>query len=207
MCNRMTSTWCHLIQRHINTGPNGNANATGSHLSLAILENTPSFAHYNMFLSNIYICYDREMREMTTTLQTLVPNVVAAATVPSSRQKDSMTSTDQQGARRRKRHKKEFTTRATIAPPSTSVHGLKKSVDSSMPGTVTVIRVLSMDSQTAGKCHISSSTTCSHSLVQPQRIPVSCPWPEVFYYKHQWNYVRRHMCGVLGKPVTLTTFF
>ena len=58
---------------------NENANAMGSHLSLTILANTPSFAHYNMFLSNVYICYDREMREMTTILQTLVPNVVDSA--------------------------------------------------------------------------------------------------------------------------------
>ena len=111
MCNRMTSTRCHLIQRYINTGFNGNANAMGCHLSLATLTNTPSFAHYKIFLSNVYICYDREMREMTTILQTLVPNVVAAATVPSSRPKDSLTSTDQQGAKRRKRHKEESTTR------------------------------------------------------------------------------------------------
>ena len=147
MYNRMTSTRCNTIQRHINTGSNGNANATGSHLSLAILTNTPSFAHYNMFLSNIYICYDREMRDMTTIFQSLVPNVVAAATVPSSRQKDSLTSTDQQGARHRKRHTEESTTRATVAPLSTSVHGLEKSINSSMPGTVNVIRLLCMDSR------------------------------------------------------------
>ena len=84
---------------------------------------------------------------MTTVLQTLVPNVEAAVTVPSSRNKDSLTSTDQQGVRRRKRHKKESTTRATVAPASTSVHGLDTSIDRSMPGTVNVIRVLSMDSQ------------------------------------------------------------
>ena len=72
---------------------------------------------------------------MTTILHTLVPNVVVAATVPLSRQKDSVTSTDQHGARRRKPHTEESTTRATVAPPSASVHGLKKSIDSSMPGT------------------------------------------------------------------------
>ena len=88
-------------------------------------------------MSNVYISYDLEMHEMTTILQTLVPNVVAAATVPSSRQKDSLTSTDQQGARRRKRHKEESTTRATVAPLSTSVHGLGKSTNSSMPGMST----------------------------------------------------------------------
>ena len=90
------------------------------------------------------------MREMTTIFQTLVPHVVAAATVPSSRQKDSMTSTDQQGARRRKRHKEESTTRATVAPLSISGHGLEKSTNSSIPGIVNVIR----DSQTAVKFQI-----------------------------------------------------
>ena len=153
-------------------------------MSLAILTSTPSFAEYNMFLSNVYICYDREMHEMTTILQTLVPNVVAAATVPSSRHRHSITSTDQQGVRRRKRHKKESTTRATVANLSTSVHGLEKSINSSMPGIVNVIRLLSVDSQTAVKYQISPSTTYTHSLVQPQWRPVSCPWPEVFCCKH-----------------------
>ena len=91
----------------------------GSHLSMAILKNTPYFTHYNMFLSNVYICYDREKRKITTILQTLVPIVVAVATVPSSKQKDALISTDQQGDRRRKRHKEESTTHATVAPPST----------------------------------------------------------------------------------------
>ena len=72
---------------------------------------------------------------MTTILHTLVPNVVAVATMPSSKQKDSVTSTDQQGVRRRKGHKEDSTTSATVAPPSKSVHGLEKSIDSSMPGT------------------------------------------------------------------------
>ena len=81
---------------------------------------------------------------MTTIFQTLVPNVVAGATVSSSRLRDSLTSTDQ--PRHRKRHKEESTTRATVAPLSTSVHGLEKSINSSMPGTVNVIRMLSMDS-------------------------------------------------------------
>ena len=139
----------------------------GSYLSLAILTSTPSFAEYNMCLSNVYIYYDREMHEMTTILQTLVPNVVAAATVPSSRHRHSITSTYQQGARRRKRHKEESTTRATVANLSTSVHGLEKSINSSMPGIVNVIRLLSVDSQTAVKCQISPSTTYTHSLVQP----------------------------------------
>ena len=96
---------------------------------------------------------------MTTIFQTVVPNVVAAATVSSSRQSDSLTSTDEQGARRRKRHTEVSTTRATVDPPSTSVHDLEKSIDSSEPGIVNVIRVLSRDSQTAVKCQISSSTT------------------------------------------------
>ena len=113
-----------------------------------------SFAHHNMFLSNVYICYDREMCEMTTIFQTHFPNVVAAATVSSRKQKDALTSTDQQGDIRRKRHKDESTTRATVAPLSTSVHGLEKSINSSMPGIVNVIRVLAGDSQTAMKCQI-----------------------------------------------------
>ena len=113
---------------------------------------------------------------MTTIFQTLVPNVVAAATVPSSRQKDSLTSTDQEGARHRKRHKEESTTRATVALPIDIMHGLEKSIDSSVPGIFNVIKVLSMNSQMA---------TYTQSLVQPQRIPASCPWLEVFYYKHQ----------------------
>ena len=94
---------------------------------------------------------------MTIIFQTLVPNVVAAATVPSSRKKDSLISTDQQGARRRKRHKEESTTRAAVAPLSTSVHGLEKSIDSSMPGTVTVVRMLSREPHTSVKCQTSSS--------------------------------------------------
>ena len=121
---------------------------------------------------------------MTTIFQTLVSHVVAAATVSSSRQKDSLTSTDQQGARRRKRHKEESTTRATVAPLSTSGHGLEKSINSSMPGIVNVI-MMSRDSQTAVKCHISSSTIYTDSLVQPKWIPVSCPWPEVLCCIHQ----------------------
>ena len=128
---------------------------------------------------------------MTTIFQTLVPNVVAAATVPSDSQKDALTYTDQQRARRRKRHKEETTTCATVAPLSTSVHGLEKSTDRSKPGTVNVIRLLSMDSRTAVKCQISSSTTYTDSLVQPQWIPVSWPWLNVFYCKHLWNYVGR----------------
>ena len=156
----------------------------GSHLSMAILKNTPYFAHYNMFLSNVHICYDREKRKITTILQTLVPNV-AAATVPSSKQKDALISTDQQGDRRRKRHKEESTTHATVAPLSTSGHGLEKLINSSMPGIVNVIMMLSRDSQTAVKCQISSSTTHTDSLVQPKWIPVSCPWPEVLCCIHQ----------------------
>ena len=115
---------------------------------------------------------------MTTIFQTLVRYVVAAATVPPSRQRDSLTSMDHQGARRRKRHTEESTTRA---PPSTSVNDLEKLIDSSMPGIVYVTRVLSRDSQTAVKCQISSYTTYTHSLVQPQRMLVA----ELFSCKHQ----------------------
>ena len=110
---------------------------------------------------------------MTTILQTLVPNVVAAATVPSSRYRDSLTSTNQQGARHRKRHKEESTTRATVAPLSTSVHGLEKSINTSMPGIINVIRMLSRDSQPAVKCQTSSCTKYTHSLVHSQWIHVA----------------------------------
>ena len=95
---------------------------------------------------------------MTTIFQTLVPKVVAAGTAPSSRQKDALTSTDQQGARRRTSHKEELTTSATVPPLSTSVHGMEKSINSSMPGIVNVIRMLSTDSQMAVKCQIFHNT-------------------------------------------------
>ena len=67
---------------------------------------------------------------MRTLLQTIVHNVVVATTMPSSRQNASVTSTDQ----RRRRHNVGSTTHATVAPLSTSVHGWKKPIDSSMPG-------------------------------------------------------------------------
>jgi len=127
------------------------------------------------------------MRATRTRLQTSVHNVVVATTMPSSRQNALVTSTDH----RSRRHKEKSTTHATVAPLSTSAHGPEKSVHISMPGTVNVIRVLSRDSRTAVKCQISSSTTHTHSLVQPLWMPVSCPWPEVFYCKHHWNYVKR----------------
>ena len=52
---------------------------------------------------------------MTTIFQTHFPNVVAAATVSSRKQKDALTSTDQQGDRRRKRHKDDSCTPIDIS--------------------------------------------------------------------------------------------
>ena len=67
---------------------------------------------------------------MRTLLQIIVRNVVVATTKPSSKQKASVISTDQ----RRSRHKDKSTTHATVAPLSTSLHG----IDSSMPGIADV---------------------------------------------------------------------
>ena len=71
---------------------------------------------------------------MRTLLQTIIPNVVVAPTMPSSRENASVTSTDQ----RRRRQDEESTTHTTVAPLSASVHGRTKSIDSSMPGIVDV---------------------------------------------------------------------
>ena len=83
---------------------------------------------------------------MTTLLQTLVPCVVAAETMPSSRQKESLASIDQQGPRRRKGQEEEPTAQATVPPPTISVHGRIIPPDLYKPGIVNVIRVLSSDS-------------------------------------------------------------
>ena len=120
MCNRMISTWCHLIQRqpHVFGYPD----------------------KYAIFRTLRHV-FEQVIHLLWQLLFLML------LTVSSSRHRDSLTATDQQGARRRKRHKKESTTHDAVDPT---------------PGTVNVIRVLSMDSQTAVKCQISSFTT--HTL-------------------------------------------
>ena len=80
---------------------------------------------------------------MTTIFQTLVPNVVAAGTEPSSIQNDALT----------------------------SVQGMEKSINSSMPGIVNVIRMLSTDSLMAVKCQIFHNTlTHNHWFSHNERM-------------------------------------